>query len=93
MVECNNTPVCAGFIYQMDSPICSIGSMASDIGQNKDIRSAAVEKMIDHLIIDAKELGYTMTVVTTDKNKLLDRLYKRGFEKFDENLVQVGRAL
>lgn len=86
-------PICAGFIHRNDSSICSIGNLASDGSRDKELRGRAVDYLIDELIIDVKNLGYKMVTVTTNKSKLLDRLYDRGFDLFDSNLVQVGRAL
>lgn len=73
--------------------ICAFCNFASNPHIDSLLRSDAINFCLDSLLDKAKQMGFTQAFVNTNKQRLVERCQKRGFEIYDEEIVQLGRSL
>lgn len=86
-----NTAV--GFLYKSDSSICWIEWLVSNSKVDKEIRSAALDLVIDNLLSEAKAWGAKAVFTSVDNPKLLERYKKHGFQVSDTNVTHLIKGV
>lgn len=72
---------------------CFLGNFSSNPNACHEKRSESVDFLLDFLLNLAKEEGFKTVFMNTNKNKLVERLTKRNFQIYDNNIIQLGRSL
>lgn len=85
MVENNEKPVCAGFLYNTDAKICVMEFLISDSKASKEDRDSGLSCLIQILRDLALERGYTAIYNSTGIVKFISRLKEAGFVEADKN--------
>lgn len=85
VVEAEDKPVCAGFLYQTDSKICVFEFVVSDPKADKQIRSDALKHLIQTIKSIAKEGEYTLIYTSIKIDAYINKLKDAGFIKADVN--------
>lgn len=85
VVEKENQPVCAGFLYNTDAKICVIEFLVCDPSADKETRNEALDYLIKILRDMSVEMGYTAIYNSTGIPKFISRLKKAGFVEADKN--------
>tara|TARA_R100001463_G_scaffold22761_1_gene54688 strand:+ start:99 stop:509 length:411 start_codon:yes stop_codon:yes gene_type:complete len=80
MIYKDNVEICAGFVYTTNSDLCHVEWIISNNEvKDKNIRSEAIEMLINTLLAYAKSLGFKIAF-TYLLNKNLEKKYKNcGF--------------
>lgn len=84
---------CVGFIFAQGPRIAILCNFASNPYGDQEKRGSAVEALIDHLIQIAKNKGFEMVFVNTNRQKLIERLLNKNFMIYDEKITQLGRKI
>ncbi len=70
--------VAAYFLYQTDSSICWLENMIARRGVHEDTKNFALELLIDAILKEASELGFTLAYATTDVISVAKRAKEHG---------------
>lgn len=70
--------VAAYFLYQTDSSICWLENMIAKRGIDQALKSKALDLLVDAIILEAKELGFTVAYATTDIVSVAKRAKENG---------------
>lgn len=94
LIECENLPICAGFLFKTDAKIAIINHVVStSVPMDKEIRSEALDLLIKTLIQKAERDGFLLVTASSNVERLNQRYEKLGFIKTDSNEDHYGRAL
>lgn len=94
VLEHNGEKLCAGFLFKTDAKIAVIGHMVSNPEvTNKEIRSQAIDLLIQRLIHEARYYGFRAVSCSSNVDRLNLRYESFGFVKSDENETHYGRIL
>lgn len=85
--------ICAGFLYTSNSPTGWMEWVIADPESDKQIRSEALNELVDNLITLAtlKKCKYIVTSVLHPK--LMERLETKGFIKTDQQMTNMVKVL
>ena len=93
IVESEEGPLAAGFLYKTDTPIMWIEWLVSNPKADKMVRGPAVDLCIDTLCFSASTLGAGIVFTSVGSHPLEHRLLKNGFTLGDKNVTQMFRRL
>lgn len=79
MVFKENTPVCAGFLYQTNSSICFMEYIVSNPEYRDKDRQEGIKETIRHLSKIGSLLGYEVMFTFVNNKNLIDSLEETGF--------------
>lgn len=85
IVEIEEKPVCAGFLYNTDAKICVMEFLICDPQINKENRDLGLNRLIEVLRDLAISRGYTAIYSSTGIPKFIGRLKEQGFVEADKN--------
>lgn len=85
MVEIEDTPACAGFLYNTDAKICVIEFVICNPQLSKQKRDKTLTRLIAILRDLAIKRGYTAIYNSTGIPKFIGRLKEAGFVEADKN--------
>lgn len=85
MVEIEDVPACAGFLYNTDAKICVIEFIVCNPQLDKQRRDETLNRLVIVLRDLAIEYGYTAIYNSTGIPKLVGRLKSAGFVEADKN--------
>lgn len=86
-------PVCAGFLFQTNTPVAVMAHLIADKSVEKEERSRALDYLILHLQWAARDLGFRSVMCSSNIQPAKDRFERLGFEKGDENVTTYRRDL
>lgn len=89
IVEVNNVPVCAGWIYKSDSNLAWFEWLVCDPKAGKEERNLAIPFLIETVKKIIKAWGFSVIFmsVSAKHRSLIKRLTDHGFEMTDSNMV------
>ncbi len=93
LVTAHGYPVCAGFLFKTDAKIASISHLISDFDAAFEIRSEALDFLLDRLEKDATLAGFEILSCATNLDRLMGRFKNLGFNKMDENVSHFGKEI
>lgn len=93
LVASEDLSLCAGFLFKSDANIAIIGNLVSNPSAPKEVRSKALDSLIDILTCLAKKDGFGLVSCATNLVKLMPRFEALGFAKMDEQVSHFGRML
>lgn len=94
IVFSEDTPVCAGFLYETNSAMCWIEFIVSDKNYDGDDRSDAILMLIKGLSSIATDKGFKFIFTSFQGNPGLESKYKQcGFIESDKNCTQMIKVL
>lgn len=70
--------VAAYFLYATDSNVCWLENMISDRHVDKFIRARALDLLVEALLKEAKDMGFTVAYATTDRHSIAKRAKENG---------------
>lgn len=70
--------VAAYFLYQTDSSVCWLENMIAKRGVSENVRTQALELLIDAILKEASELGFSVAYATTDNIPVAKRAKEHG---------------
>ncbi len=79
--------VAAYFLYQTDSTACWLENLVSKRGVDEKIRNQALALLVDAILHEAKEMGFTVAYATTDSVSVAKRAKEQGA------IVKAGQIL
>lgn len=79
IVEADNRPVCAGWLYKTDSKICVFEFVVCDPFAEKETRDAALTLLIETIKNIASENGDSLIYTSVGSQKYINRLTSSGF--------------
>jgi len=89
MITKDEIDICAGFLYTSNSKMAMVEFIISNKDYKKRDKILALDLLINELTEIAKRNGYKV-VLTNLINKGLKKLFfKNGYEKGDENILQL----
>lgn len=83
----DDRPIAIGFIRKVEGNFCMLDGLITDPSQPGELRHIALDKVVEALILQAKELGYVSMIATTTEEDILERSVKHGFVKNPHNLI------
>lgn len=86
VVEVEDKPVCAGFLYKTDSKICILEFVVCDPGAAKKARDQGLSHLIEEVKIWAVKEGYTLIYNSSKFGKFINRLQDAGFVIVDTDM-------
>lgn len=87
VIDEDDKPICAVFIYLTDTPIVWVENYISDKQVKSEKRRASMELLMNSLNDKIKGLGKTTMISAVKHNGLARRLEKIGCHRADENLT------
>jgi len=93
IVEFEEKPVCAGFLFRTDANAAVMGNFISDPGALSTVRHLCLDTLIKHLQGEAYAGGFELLACSTNIEKLGSRFEQMGFTKTDIGLNTYGRLL
>ena len=93
IVEDEQGPLCAGFVYSTDSATAMIEGVSKNPEAPRELTDEALEVLIGELTILARELGFSYLFAYSNKRSAINRFEKTGFSRVYENTVTVNRRL
>lgn len=96
MVWLGELPLCAAYLFKTDANIAIINHVVSNptvTGELKELRSQAIDHLLECLTDLAYMDGFKMVSAASNVARLNERYEKLGFTKLDENEVHYGRRL
>lgn len=93
MISSQGEPVCAGFLFKSDANAAIIGNIVSNPKATGEIRSLALDALLEALAGLAKSEGFGMVCCSTDLPRLMKRFEKHGFVNTDKAVSHFGRVL
>ena len=85
IVEVDEEPACAGWIYKTDSSFCIFEFVVSNPDLQKDKRDLALSKLIEFVKQWAKDNGFTIIYSSIGIKSYIKRLKDGGFIVADTN--------
>lgn len=85
MVEIENEPASAGFLFNTDAKICVVEFIICNPQLNKQQRNDAINLLIEKLRDVAIKIGYTAIYTSTGIPKFINRFKDAGFIEADKN--------
>jgi len=85
VVEVEDKPVCAGFLYNTDSKICVFEFVVSDPKAKKSERNEALNALIKAVKSIAEQRGYTLIYTSLKIEAYIKKLKNAGFVEADKN--------
>lgn len=92
MVENNGQKICSCFLYKTDSAWCILNWFLMNPKATKKNRIGCLDYLIEQSILIAKLMGFQVIDVMIDKDSLIKRLEKHGFN-LKENITRVVKIL
>ncbi len=90
----NNVGVCAGWLYRTDSAVCWAENYIINKDAPKELRKGSIEFLIEKLIKEAKESGFSMMMSSVRHPGLIKKLLDAGCqEQYDTNMSNLARIL
>ena len=89
IVERENNPICAGFLYSTDSSICVFEFVVCDPTIDKEIRDKALTKLIEEAQKWAAESLYSLIYTSVRGLKYINRLKNAGFIEVDKEMTHM----
>lgn len=80
IVEINNRPICAGFIWKTDSKIAVFSMPISTMHAEKSHRNVALNELIESVKLQSKLMGFSTIFAPVNNKAFLNRLEKAGFK-------------
>ncbi len=93
VVYSDSKPVCAGFLFETNTPCAVIAHLIADKSVDKGERSNALNFLIINLQWAARERGFKTVMCSSNIKPAKDRFEALGFEKGDENVTTYRRDL
>ena len=84
IVEDNEQPICAGFLYQTDSKICVFEFVVSNPKAAKDKRNDALKRLIEVIQNLAEKLDYSLVYTSINVKHYINKLLNAGFMVMDK---------
>ena len=85
VVEVDQKPICAGFLYNTDSKICVFEFVVSDPDASKEDRCNSLNLLIDRIQRLARELEYSLIYTSINIEAYIRKLKDAGFVEADKN--------
>ena len=85
VVEVEDKPVCAGFLYKTDSKICVFEFVVSDPKASKEDRCNALNNLIKTIQDIAAKQGYSLIYTSVNIEAYVSKLKNAGFFEADRN--------
>jgi len=83
----NNQPIAAGFLRRVEGGYAQIDTLVSNPYFGSQIRHLAIDKVVDWLINDAKELKLSGILAFTLEESIINRAKERGFTILEHNIL------
>lgn len=83
----NNQPIAAGFLRKVEGGYAQMDTLVSSPYFGSKIRNIGINKVVDCLLEEAKDLKLTGILAFTGEQSIIDRAKERGFEVFDQKLI------
>lgn len=84
---------CAGFIYSTDSSMCLLEWVIADKDTDKELRSQALDILLNGLVKKTEELGFKHIYTSTKHTKLIERYKQFNFEELDLQMTNLMRTI
>ena len=85
IIEIDNEPVAAGFLYKTDSAICVFEWVVVNPETEKESRDKALDYLIESAIEWSEKAGFKVIYSSLKEKKFIKRLEAKSFVKCDEN--------
>lgn len=85
--------LCAGFLYESDSAIAWVEWIVANPEAEKALRREALDKLLDALVLHAKERGYKAIFTSVAHPGLLERYKQHGFVVTDNGVTHLLRSI
>lgn len=89
IIEYDELPICAGFLYNTDSSICIFEFPVCNPVIDKEIRDICIDELINVSRRWAKNRNYKLLYAPSNKIKFINRLQDNGFIKIDDNMTHM----
>lgn len=93
MIEKDDNPVCAGFLYYTNGGVAILDHLISDRKVDRPIRDQCIDYMITYLTQIARENGFKMLSAATNLGGLSKRYEEHGFRSYDKNVTHFSKEL
>jgi hypothetical protein len=89
VVEVDETPVCAGFLYETNSNMAWCEYIISNKKYTKENRSEAIIMLINFIALSAKDRGFKFVFTGTNNNPLKNKYTQCGFIETDKGITHM----
>ena len=93
VIESNDIPICAGFVYQAKgTPLGWLEWVISDPESERSERDKSLDLLITDLIEKAKEAGTPVLFTSSNHAGLISRYTSHGFKETDTGVTHLIRS-
>lgn len=92
-VLADKVPILCAFLFETNAKVAIINCIVADPSVEKEVRSDALDLLIETSSDLAKHLGYEQISASTNLEGLIERYKKHGFEAADTGVTHLGRKL
>jgi len=85
--------VCATFLYETNSNLCMMEGFICNKEADKEIREKCLDRIVDGLLLLARDLGYKYIKGDTRYQAVVDRGLKHGFKLMPHTYQALYRRL
>lgn len=93
VIEHEGVPICAGWLYLTNSPMASIEWVVSNPKVDRSVRSEALDRLVESLILQAKEFNASIVMTSITNKSFMSRIEALGFIKGDTGISQFFRRV
>jgi len=80
-------PIAAGFLRRVEGGYAQIDTLVSNPYFGSKIRNEGIDKVVNWLINDAKELKLSGILAFTGEQSIIERAKDKGFAVFEQKLI------
>jgi hypothetical protein len=93
VVSIDGKDVAAGFVVKTDAGYAVLNGLVSDPDAPREHRESAVTRLLDDLMLVAKQEGFSVVSASTNLERLSQRYDKLGFTRTDKGITAFVKVI